>query len=336
MIPPPVRFSAGKILVDWTDYDKELGPFLDGTVFGPADPLYGAKATTIDLSMNRSLETDRQKILYLRAFASHFREKGWFDRLFNYLIDEPKPVDFDKLLRDGRLVHFADPKLKNLVTAPLHTDWSGVVDIWTPLVNCFVLKTGFLPFCGATVQRDEYAGELSKGNKLWWYQSCASHGCNTVGGEYFRGWPSYMIDNTGMANRIMPWLSWKYDIHGELYYNIAEAYAMSEDPWETVYLFGGNGDGTLVYPGRPAIIGGKTDIPIESIRLKLIREGLEDYEYLVLLSKSAGTAETKRLVDGLVTNAYTFERDPAKFYEMRRKIGEELNEPGTDHKTARP
>ena len=40
----------------------------------------------------------------------------------------------------------------------------------------------------------------------------------------------------------------------------------------------------------PARIGGTSDIPIESIRLKLIREGLEDYEYLYLCSR-LGLAE---------------------------------------------
>ena len=49
---------------------------------------------------------------------------------------------------------------------------------------------------------------------------------------------------------------------------------------------GQNGDGTLFYPGKvnggngaPAI-GGQHDIPIESIRMKRIRDGREDYEIL--------------------------------------------------------
>jgi hypothetical protein len=37
-----------------------------------------------------------------------------------------------------------------------------------------------------------------------------------VGGDYFHGWPSYMIDVDAVANRIMQWLTWKYDVKGEL------------------------------------------------------------------------------------------------------------------------
>ena len=43
-------------------------------------------------------------------------------------------------------------------------------------------------------------------------------------------------------------------------------------------LAGGNGEGTLFYPGRPDKIGGNDHIPISSLRLTLIREGNEDYE----------------------------------------------------------
>ena len=77
-----------------------------------------------------------------------------------------------------------------------------------------------------------------------------------------------------------------------------------------MYLFGGNGDGTLFYPGLPDLIGGSTHIPVESIRLKLIREGLEDYEYLALLEKSRGQKAADDYVDMLVLTAYDYDQDP--------------------------
>jgi len=316
MIPPLVEFNGRNVDIDWKDYDAEVGPFLDGTALTRSEPLSGAKATSIDLRKSMAAQTDEQKVLYWRAYAKHFREKGWFNRLFNYLVDEPKPDQFDDMVRQGRLVHNADIELKNLVTTAPRTEWNDVINIWTPLVNCLVPKPGFDDFCDRMAERRA---------NLWWYQSCASHGCSGVGGEYFRGWPGYMIDYSGVANRVMPWLAWKYDIKGELYYNINEAYSHNHDAWTDVYLFGGNGDGTLVYPGRPRNIGGKTDIPIESIRLKLIREGLEDYEYLTLLSRMGGPAMAAEHVNSLVTNAFTFERDPGKLYEVRQKIGNKLS-----------
>ncbi len=135
-----------------------------------------------------------------------------------------------------------------------------------------------------------------------------------------------MIDVPATANRIMEWLTWKYRIQGELYYNMNEAFSRPADPWKDVYMHGGNGDGTLFYPGRPDQIGGTTDIPIESIRLKLIREGLEDYEYLNLLSQMGDRDFAGQWVDKIVKKPYLWESDPEALYAARKQLGEKLNE----------
>jgi len=133
-----------------------------------------------------------------------------------------------------------------------------------------------------------------------------------------------MIDDAPVHNRIMEWLSWKYDIGEELYFNTNGAYSRKPDPWTDVHLFGGNGDGTLFYPGRPDAIGGRTDIPIESIRLKLIREGLEDYEYLVLLGKRKGAAAVDAAQKGLIRSAWEYDQDPKVLYSVPEQIGRQL------------
>ena len=161
---------------------------------------------------------------------------------------------------------------------------------------------------------------------LWFYQSCASHGCNITGGKYFAGWPSYMIDMQGPANRVMQWIAWKYRIEGELYYSMNESYAHDGDPWTHFRLFGGNGDGTLFYPGRPAQIGGQTNIPIESIRLKEIREGMEDHAYLTLLAGFGGTKLADSYANRIVTKPYTWESRPEQFLRVRQEMGEALNQ----------
>jgi len=322
---PPVFSREGHAHIDWTNYDAEVGPFLDGTVFHTGDPLPGAKATSVELRTSANAETDELKIQYWRELAAHFRQKGWFDRLFNYVWDEPRKEDSSALITKARLVHDADPAIRNLVTAPLTPAWNAVIDIWTPLINCFERRGGFPPFCDSVVGRSSYDADIQKGKSLWWYQSCASHGCYTIGGGYFTGWPSYMIDVSPVANRIMEWMTWKYGIQGELYFSTVDAYNSDGDPWHDVNRYSGNGDGTLFYPGRPAVIGGKTQIPVESIRLKLIREGLEDYEYLHMLGSSPVAAEA---VNSLVHDLYDFEHDPEKLYAVRYRMGEELSKRG--------
>jgi hypothetical protein len=223
------------------------------------------------------------------------------------------------------MVRRADPAVKNLVTAPFNPDWSHFIDIWSPVINCFESKPGYTYCGGQTISRAQYDPELSRGKRLWWYQSCASHGCNIVGGDYFRGWPGYMIDDAPLRNRIMEWLTWKYDIGGELYFNTNEAYFRKKDPWRDVHLFGGNGDGTLFYPGRPDVIGGISHIPIESIRLKLIREGLEDYEYIAMLAKLKGSDTAAGYVNSFIRKAYDYDPDPQILYMVREQIARHLD-----------
>jgi hypothetical protein len=305
--------------IDWKEYDQELGPLLDGSALGPSDPLPGARYTSIDLRTHAAADTDIEKMLYWKEWARHFRERGWLDRLFYYVRDEPAVKDFPEIVRLSKLARQADPAIRTLVTTSRTPTLSESVNIWVPLINCLELKPGFDGYCRETVERSAYDGDLRAGRQLWWYQSCGSHGCNVSGGPYFDAWPSYMIDDSAVSNRVMPWLAWKYRVSGELYFNVNEAYGRATDPWTSVRLFGGNGDGTLFYPGSVRRIGGSRDIPVESVRLKLIREGLEDYEYFRLLG---GDADDH--VGRIAQRLYRFNLDPEALYLERSRMGDAI------------
>jgi hypothetical protein len=325
MQPPKFSHGAGKMQLDWREYDTEVGPFLDGVAIPEGEPLHGARATSAEVRTPSAFENDEQERSYWTEWARHFQQKGWSDRLFLYLWDEPASRDFPEVLKRGRVSAQAEPRLRNLVTVPFTRSLADVVQIWVPLVNCLERKPGFADFCDETPPPDAYARQNQSGKSLWFYQSCASHGCNIVGGAYFTGWPSYMIDMPGAANRVMQWVAWKFRVEGELYYSMNEAYGQDNDPWVNMRLSGGNGDGTLFYPGRPDRIGGRTDIPIESIRLKLIREGMEDYEYLALLARLDGRQSADQYADRIVKKAYLWESRPEVFLKVRQDLGEALD-----------
>jgi len=325
MEPPKFSYEAGKMQLDWREYDAEVGPFLNGAGIPEGEPLHGARATSAEIRTPKVFETDEQEKLYWTAWARHFQQKGWGDRLFLYLWDEPASRDFPEVLKRGRVSLQVEPRLRNLVTVPFTQKLVEVVQIWVPLVNCLEIKPGYPDFCEATPSANEYSRQAQSGNSRWFYQSCASHGCNIVGGQYFTGWPSYMIDVPGAANRVMQWLAWKLRMEGELYYSMNEAYGMNNDPWENIRLFGGNGDGTLFYPGRPDRIGGRSDIPIESIRLKLIREGMEDYEYLTLLERLNGRHAADQYASRIVQKPFLWESRPEIFHQVRQELGEAVD-----------
>lgn len=120
---------------------------------------------------------------------------------------------------------------------------------------------------------------------------------------------------------MLEWLTFAEGVGGELYYNTVEAWS-DGDPWIDGRRHGGNGDGTLFYPGRPEPIGGRTPIPVESIRLRRIRDGLEDYEYLALLLRAgpAGRSLALSVARALAPRAYSFDHDPRALLAARARL----------------
>jgi hypothetical protein len=76
----------------------------------------------------------------------------------------------------------------------------------------------------------------------------------------------------------------------------------------------------LFYPGMDAGIEG----PVGSVRLKNLRDGMEDYEYFVLLEKLGG----KEVVDELVRNAVptwgSWDENTGHLLERRRILATEI------------
>jgi uncharacterized protein (TIGR03382 family) len=306
---------------DLGHFDRFYSPLVAGTA---PTRLPGARLTSVKFVGNGSSVDD------MRAMARHARSQGWLDRLFQYTCDEP-PITCSWGDIDGRTeaAHDADPELRTLVTttvwdAQSHGVLSGI-DILVPVVNWTDDKPGS-PVAGD--QRGRYDGFLASGKakELWLYQSCMSHGCGgTVdmgspsdSDRYYTGWPTYMIDAPAVRNRAMQWIDFAERASGELYWETA--FAFLHDAWSNQWDFSGNGDGTLFYPGTPSRIGGKTDIPVASIRLKMIREGMEDYEYLKLLADSGDPQLAHDIARKLFPNAYSTDVDPASLMQAREAM----------------
>ena len=145
-------------------------------------------------------------------------------------------------------------------------------------------------------------------NELWMYTSNMSHGSdaactvpqtndcrdyhtNSVS-PLWSGWPGYVIDQPAAQARAMGWMAFGYDVTGELYWHTTWQLSKA---WTSQWEQGGHGDGTLFYPGTPARIGGTHDIPVESLRLKRIRDGREDYEYLLAAKRAGHGAQAEQI-----------------------------------------
>ncbi len=305
-------------------YEQYVMPLVDGT--GPTR-LKGAKLTAIRLDGGDSS---------VGQWITYAKSKGFFDRLFYYPIDEPgsNQSQWNSLIASAQALHSADANARIIITSDIDEATSAGatsdIDIFVPVINYLDDKSGNT-YAGN--QRPKYDSWLAgKSNRLLWsYQSCMSHGCGNCGDattdSYFTGWPQMVIDSTGVQDRAFPWVAFDLDVTGELYFDTTHQLTTAWDP-DGQCDFSGSGDGTIFYPGKPSVIGGTKDIPIESIRMKLIREGMEDYEYLVQAAKK-DSAKAHQIASTLFPHPWDTHKTAADLENARNELFDMLDTPGT-------
>ncbi len=230
--------------------------------------------------------------------------------LYNYTADEivEFPALYPLVKAWSRNLHSAG--ILNLITmAPvpeLFDDGSGsgrsAVDIW-------VLQPGYYetsPENVATVQK--------KGDRVWTYTALVQDDHS----------PQWEIDFSPMHYRVMQgFINQSLGFTGLLYWSVD---TWTRDPWNDVdtYPTGGDhypGEGMLVYPGEDA--GVKGTVP--SLRLKWIREGVDDYEYIDLMKKAGKADLALELARQVGQDFKHWSADPNALFIVRKRMGEELD-----------
>ncbi len=296
---------------DWATFDAWWGPFLWGTA-----PLRLPRARMTSLQFLGPQQPER-----ISEFAAQSEARGWLPIAFNFVADEPPYFStFDQVRTRASQSRQVAPQLRTLVTSnEQEATHFGTIDH----IDILVVAVNFIdglraPFVGD--QRPRYESFLALPNReLWLYQSCLSHGCGGVIPENApaQGWPSYMIDRPAAKARAMEWVSFLSGATGEHYYQVAQ---MLSTAWTDQYTYGGNGDGTLFYPGTVSVIGGTTDVPLPSMRLKQIRLGLQDYEWLKLVSDAGDPAFARRVARELIPAAWRVPDDGRAFERARLRL----------------
>jgi hypothetical protein len=331
-VAPTYEFdSTGRLTrSDYARFDAAFGPLLDG-LGAPR----GARWTSLRLPGFENY-SGSEFAAAVRDFARHAREHGWAGRLFDVTGDEPRTQpQLQSVIDRARLLQQAAPEIPRLAATNLNPALFGLVTRWCPLVNHLQPKHTSLRQWRRNLplpRRAEYDERLRSGDSLWWYQSCESHGCNGTGQSPLHdNWPSYMVDLSGAANRVFGLLTVLNHVGGILYWDMAYAHHYDPgldgariSPWESLYHFGGNGDGSLFYPGTPERIGGTRHIAIESLRLKMIRDSLVDAEYALRLQQLGEEDFLRREAARVVQGAYRWSADPQAWLDLRERLARRL------------
>jgi hypothetical protein len=241
---------------------------------------------------------DRDRnVKMIQSTWAYLKENGWEKLAYIYVVDEPNDsATYEEVRKRAKMIHEAQPGLKVLCTEqPTPTDpaWGtlvGSVDIWVPIWPLFEEKS---------IAERQKAGE-----EAWSYTAL----CQGKAGE---DTPFWQLDFPLLNYRIPGWTSRRYGLTGLLYWTAV--FWAAGDPWANPLTYNKqyNGEGVLFYPGSDAGIEG----PVASMRLKALRDGLEDYEVLLL----AGDAGVEKAAS--IASSWTkWETDPAKLAAAREDL----------------
>ncbi|AUT00935.1 hypothetical protein CLI64_11270 [Nostoc sp. CENA543] len=187
-------------------------------------------------------------------------------------------------------------------TPALYDDGSGTgrsaVDIWVVLPQMY----------DANPQRISQV--MQKGDKVWFYNAL-------VQDDYS---PKWQIDFQPINYRIPHgFINQSLGLTGVLYWRVD---LWTKKPWKDVQTYEQNypGEGMLVYPGKQ--VGIKGIVP--SMRLKWIREGVEDYEYIEILKRLGRQNWALKVSRSVGLNWKTWTRDHKILESARYQLGEEI------------
>lgn len=193
-----------------------------------------------------------------RVAADYLQKKGWLKGSYVYCVDEvvvhkhTTPRDFNLLNRVFDAIHAAHPGIR-IFGAETPSPLLRGMNVWCINVNCF--------------DTDVLAQQHALGNEVWWYNGYGSPR------------PGTRIAARGVDHRALFWLTYKYGIDGYLIWTVNR---WTNDPWKEPNRSERTAAGNhyLLYPNPDGTVS-------PSIRLCMMRDGLEDYEYHWLLGEAA-------------------------------------------------
>jgi hypothetical protein len=233
----------------------------------------------LSLGSLRGASSKRLQDLY--EVAEELRERDLLDIAYVYGFSGLRPQEIERARHSFSKVRQHIPGLRRACPMPPMRSLWGYVNIWATITS---------EYDHLDAQKRRHIGE-----EVWWYVCCGPR----------RPYANLFIDYPATDARALFWAAFKYRVDGFFYYEVAmwasnmltqdigdPSIVIHEDPkvlaamregrrwpdvpWNSFTFSRYNGDGLLIYPGP-------NETPLPSLRLEIIRDGIEDYELLAIL-----------------------------------------------------
>jgi hypothetical protein len=306
---PKLKISGKSVDLDWTEYDRRLAPYLDGSAFteahgywGPGYGLppdhmmlpfnvekHGNKRTAWPLAVPEGGRTPEYEAVWketARQIRQHLDQNPRWKNItkiafLDGLAESYYEAAYEKMLYYGRLLHegvgrgWFKYRVDGGYSREAMERLSKEVELWVCHTQDFDI--------------DDVEYFRKRGVDTWFYgpmiyEQKKNGGCGS----------NTFLDLDLLVNRGIGWVGWKYRsgwVEWEFDWNAFASWYEAENFKQPNRIY--NGSGQLIYRGSVMAYSQ----PIPSIRLKAQRRGLQDYEYFWLLAQKTGS---KQAADDLV------------------------------------
>lgn len=244
----------------------------------------------------------------LSTLDRHLQEKGWANKAMIHITDEPFQPAVESYREVADAVHEAAPNLKTIEAIEAE-GFGDSLDIWVPKLSHLNLWW------------DNFQREKERGAEMWFYTCCHPQG----------RYPNRFLDQSLVAVRILHWINYLYDLDGYLHWGLN--HFATDQPFTEEALSGPHplGDHAMMYPG--------SDGPMGSLRWSAMRDGIQDFEYLWLLTRRLEKLKRQcgdggwwldprqrpvELCRRAAQSFYRYNHDPPVLLETRRTVAREI------------
>ncbi len=220
-----------------------------------------SSVTAVDVKTNEKVKLPPEEGLgpLLSALQDHLDEKGWLERSMIHISDEPSLSNIESWRKASQFVHTYAPKLRR-IDAIESTEFEGYLEVWVPKLNYF------------STWGELYEEAAKRGAEVWFYTCCHPFGF----------YPNRFLDYPLVATRSLHWINYAHKLCGYLHWGLN---FWRDDPFGEPAPNLPPGDTHIIYPGREG--------PLSSIRFDVMRDGIEDFEYLMLLERKLEEVKEK-------------------------------------------
>ena len=274
------------------------------------------------------------------AYAFLSQKQEWLDKAYFYLEDEPlNTVALDRINEYGKLLKQHFPGYKMM--APEHVNY--VWDTESKVDNFSYVQDSinvwcFKPYFFTTFEQYNYDRTLTywmtpkleanlgtfaermykeqaEGDELWWYVTRRPESPEIT----------LLMETEAVRHRILFWQQKLYNVDSFLYYLVNDWYEIGEnnglnkkyEHTSTADGYDCYGNGVLLYCGQDFDVYGA----VESIRMETVRDGIEDFEYLTMITELYGKDVTDAIIHRLTTSLSNYNTDTDNFTDLRIALG---------------